>query len=183
MTVKRKLPCPACHQLLLVHMTQAGETVQCVCGQSVVVPTMRELRQLPTDEAEATTSRNASAAWSPLQGLMFVAGCLMIIGACYGHFRIRGERSQLAIAAPEFPEMPFDVQILSPTQAWEAWEYFQTETLETRLPPKYLAARKRYDALTNYLYGTWAAGGVGVLLLGLSFIRLPRSRPNPAKSR
>lgn len=177
MTVKRKLPCPACQQLLLVQMTQAGESVLCTCGHSVVVPTMRELRQLPTDELQSATQPQSGAAWSPLQGFLFVAGCLMFLAACYGHFRISSERSGLIIKAPEFPEMPFDVQILSPTQAWEAWEYFKTETLETRLPPKYLAARNRYDSLTNYLYATWASGAIGVVLVGLSLTSLARPRP------
>lgn len=145
----------------------------------MVVPTMRELRQMPTHEDELSQRPTNGSSWSPIQGLLFVIGCLMVISAIYGHFRIVGQRSTLVIKAPEFPEMPFDVQILSPTQAWEAWEFFQTEKLETRLPPKYLAARNRYDSLTNYLYGTWAAGGLGLLLVGLSFIRwnAPAARP------
>lgn len=74
--------------------------------------------------------------------------------------------------------MPFDVQILSPTQAWKRGEYFKTETLETRLPPKYLAGSKPLRLINELpLCATWASGAIGVVLAGLSLTSLARPRP------
>jgi cytochrome c-type biogenesis protein CcmH/NrfG len=73
------LPC-LCGRQLSVSSAQAGQTVQCECGQAVEVPTMRGLREL-----EVADARSAARAenWGDRQRVtlgLFIAslGCLAV---------------------------------------------------------------------------------------------------------
>lgn len=52
-----------CGERLAVGDQQAGGQVTCRCGNVLAVPTLRKLRDLPTQAAETTTP--ASATWGP----------------------------------------------------------------------------------------------------------------------
>ncbi len=71
-----KLPCPSCSTIHIVSQSQAGETLACDCGQIVLVPTLRELRDL--ERAEDATSDKTPPDWNVQRGLLFVGGIILI---------------------------------------------------------------------------------------------------------
>lgn len=73
----------SCGQATPVGPAQAGGTLQCSCGQTLNIPTLRGLRELPlADEANTATSD-----WSDLRGALFVGGVLIVLlGASLGGY-------------------------------------------------------------------------------------------------
>jgi hypothetical protein len=147
--------------------SQAGEAISCACGQTVDVPTLRELRTLPTADASAPGTRPA---WSVARGALFVAGALMIASAALAVWQIAPRRARLEVSQPTFAELEFDVQTLSPLQAWDAWEHFRAQKLEYRATPKFIEERAKYRELSYYLYAAVAAGAIGLLLMAASLV-------------
>src|SRR4051812_49219427 len=64
------LACKTCGNQIPVSTGQAGQTVRCTCGESVDVPSIRDLRSLPT----APDASSAGPAWGVRQGMFFVGG-------------------------------------------------------------------------------------------------------------
>ena len=110
----------ACGRQHTVETRQAGESFLCDCGQSVAVPTLRQLRQLP--QAREETVAATGATWGARQGAMTVS--LLVVAAC------------LAVAAmSRFSEQPVPtidpvaytenvdrlISTMTPQQAWERW--------------------------------------------------------------
>jgi len=71
------LPCP-CGKKIPVETTHAGETVSCVCGQQIEVPTLLALRSL--EPAEEEPDAVAARSWGVSQGLAIV-GVMVMLGA------------------------------------------------------------------------------------------------------
>jgi hypothetical protein len=67
------LPCPACGTKSTVSSALAGQSIQCSCGRTIEVPTLRDLRQL---ESEGEPERPQTT-WSRRKGLVFL-GCVMM---------------------------------------------------------------------------------------------------------
>ena len=166
MSQRYKLPCPSCSSILPVATTQAGETLTCSCGEPVLVPTLRELKQLDTVDDETGTPKTSG--WNPLRGGLFVSGIVLIAIAGIGHWRIDAQRRVLDIEQPEFQEMTFDVQTLTPMRAWEAWTHFRSRSLEFRDTPEFVANRQKHRELTAYLYGFWTSAALGAILVVVS---------------
>ncbi len=166
MSQRYQLPCPSCSAVLKVSTTQAGESLTCSCGKEVLVPTLRELRQLDTAADEISAAKTSS--WSPLRGGLFVSGICLIAVAAIGHWRIDGQRRELDIAQPEFRKISFDVQTLTLSGAWQAWTHFRDQSLDFRETPQFVENRRKHRELTAYLYGFWTAAGVGALLVIVS---------------
>ena len=163
MTLRYRLPCPNCNGHLDVAPPQAGENLRCHCGASVVVPTLRELRRLPPVEPPVADQRNRPG-WDLLRGTLFVVGMLLLASGLLAHLKISPQRQRLDLARPAFRELNFDIQVLTPVQAWEAWDYFRQQDLETRLTPRYLENRAKHRTLTYYLLSAWTFVGAGAAL-------------------
>jgi len=167
---RRKLPCPQCQSILPVSTVQAGELIRCACGASVQVPTLRELRLLDTLEPAAAKARGNRPAWTPAQGYLFVAGCLLLLVAGIAHARISPRRTALDIRQPEFQELQVDLQTVKPAEAWDIWQFFREQKLEFRPTPKFLKNREEHRGLSLQLYAAWAAGAVGLALAAGSLL-------------
>ena len=77
MITKYQLPC-SCGRSIPVELNQAGRQVTCVCGKSMEVPSMRELRKLPTsEEPDARSSQRPS--WNLTAGSFFAVGLLVAV--------------------------------------------------------------------------------------------------------
>jgi hypothetical protein len=74
------LPCDCGHKTA-VSSVQAGETVRCVCGAALVVPSMRGLRALETAEP-APRGRRGSRRWEDRHRAAFVL--LVAAAVCLG---------------------------------------------------------------------------------------------------
>ena len=163
------MPCPVCRAPLSVGLTQAGETLVCSCGAPVVVPTLRELRSLPSASPTETPLARQNQ-WSSQRGLAFVLGVLVLAGAGLLAWRIAPQRNAVDIQKPDFPELQVDLERLTPVEAWDAWVHFRDQTLDYRATPKYIENRVKYAELSYYLYAAAAAGLTGLgLVLGSIF--------------
>jgi hypothetical protein len=171
-----KLPCPQCSTPHIVSQSQAGESLSCGCGKSLVVPTLRELRTLePAVEAHTP---DGAPDWDIQRGLLFVGGALLITIGALITWRVLPQRQALNIRQPTFQEIDFDVQMLTLLQAWEAWEHFRQQKLEFRATPEFLENREQFRELSIYLYVAWALATIGLLLV-VGTALWPR-RPSPA---
>lgn len=66
------LPCP-CGQTIPIEISQAGRSVTCAsCGESIEVPTMREIRQL--EPVELPADEAPSGEWTTLRNSLFAGG-------------------------------------------------------------------------------------------------------------
>ena len=169
MMQRYRLPCPSCARCFEVATPQAGETLSCECGAQILVPKLRELRQLELVE-DAEERQPTSENWNPTRGSLFVLGMLLMASGIYASFRIQQERKQLDITRPEFHELSYDVQDLTPSTAWEWWDYFRLNDMRYRVTPQYLENRAKDQTLGRYLIGTCAITGLGLILVGVSFI-------------
>jgi hypothetical protein len=117
--------------------------------------------------------------WDLQRGMLFVAGALMVAAAALTTWRILPQRQALNTRQPAFREIEFDVQLLTPIQAWDAWEHLREQKLEFRATPEYLASRAQYREFSLYLYVAWAAAALGVLLMAGALVgpRLISPRP------
>src|SRR5690242_12370469 len=69
------LDCKACGTQMPVSTGQAGQTVRCTCGAPVEVPSIRDLRSLPT----APDASSAGPVWGVRQGMFFVGGTIAAV--------------------------------------------------------------------------------------------------------
>ena len=76
MTTKYLLPCE-CGASVPIEVAQAGQSVSCECGRSLVVPALRAIRQLPRREGdERPTPRRR---WNAAQGTLFAVGAMVTL--------------------------------------------------------------------------------------------------------
>ncbi len=186
MTQRYRLPCPSCARSLEVAAPQAGEKLTCACGTPILVPKLRELRQLePVELAEL--QRPISENWNPVRGSLFVVGMILMAAGIYASFRIHQAREQLDLARPVFHELSYDVQELTPLMAWDWWDYFRMNDMRYRSTPQYLENRAQNETLGRYLIGTGATAGLGLLLVVASLLwpiaaTQFGSRPGPSEA-
>ncbi len=72
------LPC-SCGRKLEINAGQAGSQIDCRCGQSLTVPSVRGLRQL--ELAADLPGEPKVPAWNPARGAIFSLGLLLAVGA------------------------------------------------------------------------------------------------------
>ncbi len=76
---KYNLPCP-CGDYVVIEPRQAGQTVNCSsCGESLEVPKFREISKLEPAERKTEKKPADKAAWSPVQGGLFVGGIVCVL--------------------------------------------------------------------------------------------------------
>jgi hypothetical protein len=107
---------------LPVELSQAGQELRCACGATVVVPTFRQLRELPVAAAEPAQLAKVPRKWGARQGTiaasLIIAG-LLLIGAAASRF-----------AEPILPQfnptarnqmVSGEIDKLAPAEAWKIW--------------------------------------------------------------
>ena len=176
-------PC-TCGKEISLEPRQAGEELLCVCGAKHTAPTMREIRQLPsTGEEETAPARN----WSMLQGVLFLAGGLMVLVGLSTLGVLIFQRSQLNLERPTYTEedvaQTLDPWVSSPAKSLELWENLST----VRLPPRSdqmpwmvqqrLATRNFWQCVAA---GVFLAAG---LALGIASILIPAPDPTRRQQR
>lgn len=180
------LPCE-CGRKIPVAASQAGETVVCECGRSLSAPKLRELRQLDTQTIEDDSPRGA--AWSPLQGGLFVAGAVVLLISILALAYTGLQRGSLTTEKPEFnPE--FVQQILadidnnSPAENLDVWRHeILAHGLERPGDPAYLVHREADELLIRRLIIFGAAATIGLALIIAAFVLRPRPAEKPAAKR
>jgi hypothetical protein len=170
MTTLYQLSCTNCQNFLNVSITQAGEELSCSCGARVLVPTLRELKTLPlaANNPEVVPSKRS---WTPTQGGLFAVGILLTAIGIYMHVRSTQARNAIDISRPQFVELDFDIQDLSPYQAWRTWENVlkMKDRLNYRPTPDFLARRAEHAKWSQYRYVSWGISGAGICSVVAAF--------------
>ncbi len=173
MRVKYLLSCP-CGKKVPVETTQAGQTVECECGRSLEVPTLKGLRELEQVAVEAPSGPKG-AAWGSRQAVVLVGIVVTLIGiALVAYFySIRPRQEHFA-----------DPEVLTPLGSWYAWQELRTGAKTpsfTKFP--YIEALNSYRRWMDVAIVIVVLGGltvVGGLVLGKSG-RGPASRGRPKR--
>jgi hypothetical protein len=107
------LPC-SCGRANPVGIRQAGETIQCACGTTLDVPTMRELRRLEPSQGKTNQPQTV---WGPRQGLVFLGLLLavMSLAACGYVYFVRMP------TAPDLTTPQAQLDAIKPVDAWRYW--------------------------------------------------------------
>jgi hypothetical protein len=127
--MKYLLVCPSCGTTTPVGTGQAGQSVECTCGKTLDVPSIRGLQKLTSVPDEQPAAR----AWSRRQGLAFL-GCAIAGLAVVGAIGILLFRPA-PVDAREF-SVPVDTEAISKeVNAYSPAEGFRRfETIEVPLP-------------------------------------------------
>jgi len=176
---KYLLPCP-CGRQIPVLASQAGQQLQCECGASLEVPSMRGLAELepvgPSPDAGSSaaaspdamapkrvqrTSRGRGPVWGTRQRLLLIGAVITTVGVGMGaYFHV-------------FRPRQLDAEGLAPIQTWNVWRdlshgidqrpAWESDYLE------FLASYRRWMIVAG------AITGIGVIVMGGSLLA-PRSR-------
>lgn len=181
MTKQYLLRCE-CGQSTPIDVTQAGQSLACPCGRTLVVPSMRAVRQLPL--CEAGEPRVSKRSWNALQGTLFAVGALLalwgLLFAAY-HYLLRTRIQIQPISSEMIRQAIEEVDTWTLEQAYAFWTETQKRGLPPGLSPYVLACREAARLERTATAG--AAIAVFGLLLALSsllFGRRSRAAPSAA---
>jgi hypothetical protein len=109
MTTEYLLPC-VCGRKLRVNTTQAGETVQCMCGTRLTVSNLRELSNLELAPSKTTGRKSRKRPWTKRQGWILLGAILAAAAIALLGF--------LDLTRPRLA----DLESLSLFQVWAIWQ-------------------------------------------------------------
>jgi len=148
---------------------QAGDTLRCLCGRTLEVPTLRELRRLPMAE-----TRKEGATWTPLQGWMFGGGGMLAVAgfgaAVFFLWRWSGIDTQpRKLDHTIYHAAAVDQWTVD--QTWDAWT--ELKNLEknplVRYDPIYVLNRRAARVFFSRGVACAVAGAIGLVVLAASF--------------
>jgi hypothetical protein len=159
------LPC-SCGRSVRVANAQAGGEVQCVCGKSLSVPTLRGLRALAPAPAEA--SSKVTLGWSPVHGVIFATALLAVtVGVAlvayhlwrYGQIANAGLTVDHSSHFVEHEALRIDQ--MSPEQTLDEWSDIRETGLGDKMTPIWIAAKQK---MAEYML--WLKIGAAAIVTG-----------------
>ena len=171
MSQRYLLPC-SCGKTIPVGLSQAGSSVTCQCGQSVIVPTVRGLRALPPEGGVRQPPPKPAAASEingvNLQGMMFVIGLVLLLAGLsvagyYGY-----EHSQIDVAdySAEYERLDEEqIDKMAPISLMQLWINFSRDGLGEHVSPEHVIRREA----SAYAFRSMVAG-IGTTILGFGLI-------------
>ena len=154
------LPCE-CGISVVVKSQQAGESIGCECGKTLLVPGLRNLRQLPSAEAEKTEPK---IHWTRSRGVVFAFGFgIFLLGAgLLGMFGLKRSQLDLNPPSPEIvKQFQHDLSEITPSEAWVIWSTWKDRVLYRSRAPVYLQNRARASWLHKLMAGAATIGLLG----------------------
>ena len=176
--MKYLLPC-SCGQSIVVEASQAGQMVACSCGRSQEAPTMRGIRALePAAQANAREAKPGQpAAWSPVQGGLFVLGILIAMAgiAAAGWYGYEIQRINVPVPteadfirdANQIDGMPVD-------ELYEGYIKVREMGLGAAETPLYAIAQRVEAVYKRYVIAGCIAAVIGLALVASAFIFRPK---------
>lgn len=162
-----------CGESTAVRIQQAGKSVRCRrCGNDLIIPTLRSLRELPPADAREVKVHDglATKGWTPAQGWLFALGVLVVIVSIgvisYCHF----ERRKLNLDKPSMAALTRlhrDLSQVGLLEAWDIWTKVEKSPLVRRGRPIYLVHREldaHYRNIMLVSVGFGLAGLVSVVI-------------------
>jgi hypothetical protein len=167
-TIKYLLPC-TCGEKVQIDVKQAGENVVCVCGNSLSVPKLRDIRALDSIEvAEPRAGRGKESDWGTQRGLVFSSGILVAVLAflCGGGLLVVRSRIDTSVT-PEQMDSAADAQIdaYTPEMVLQAWQVLRDQDIGPKVVPAHIAARRFSSRL---MLAAGIAGAIGLIGLAAS---------------
>jgi hypothetical protein len=162
MSVRYRLPCP-CGRTVPVRPSQAGDSVVCECGESLEVPTLRELRRLDRWNPPSAGRRRRGPVWGRRQVWISVGLIVTLIGLSHGLFLLW-----------TWPR-PADVETLSPLETWALWQELRLGANRFPSPAAREAATRE---LSSQVWSVFAlvVTAVGVLTMGGAYVLIRPTR-------
>lgn len=154
MATKYLLPC-SCGQKHPVEATQAGQVLQCRCGQPILVPTMQQLRGLESEEHVERLPQSAQA--SLAHRLLLLGGLVMLVGA--------GLSVWVHWTRPRW--LPFDW--LSPVESLTVWRLY-THSPHIQLSPTEKQFRIACQRNSRWLAVTLTIAAIGAVVFGAGLL-------------
>ena len=174
MTDRYQLRCE-CGQELEICERQAGQELVCSCGKNSVIPTLRQIRELPL-AAPAVAASRPSTAWSYQRGILFSLGTLLLLTCLPMLAYVGWQRSQVDLSQPELDKIEYqvDIDLLSPVDTLELWGFITTQSLFRNESPLHIQNRENAERL-GWLMLVAGVLTVGGLIMVLVSLRYPRS--------
>ncbi len=119
MAAKYLVTCVRCGDQVAASVHQAGSTVQCQCGEQVVVPPLRKLKLLPPAE---TPTNSRSTQWSSRQSIAVCGSSLTLGLLLWAAYLWTTEPEPL-----QFPEQNYAKSVENlvvngtPLDFWQSW--------------------------------------------------------------
>ena len=184
------LTCTNCEQPIPVEVAQAGETVRCDCGAEIQVPSMREIRGLPTD-ADPTAVEECNEVYGlPMQSslarqrYLFAAGFLVAVisAGMAGFYYFAAARIQVeGVHRDQMDQGDRLIDALTPEGAYEAWKMLRIQGIGDQKRPDYVLQEKKKEGYMRKMGVALYVFAFGLLVMGIGvFLVKPRlsSRSN-----
>jgi hypothetical protein len=158
------LPC-ACGQTTIVSPAQAGQSVRCVCGAQLEVPTLRGLRQLAP--ATPAGGKGKTYAWSNRHRFAFAL--ILVSFACLVGAGYMVPQVPPAIRVPTPAEIEAHFASSPPAQVLQTYQVLKSGLSAT--PPQFATDEQRKSLLWGIAAALAAScvimvAAIGVLLFG-----------------
>ncbi len=160
MSVRYLLPC-SCGQEVPVETRQAGGTVTCACGQALVAPSLRGLRQLPVEESHAVARRE----WGVRQGAVMLCIVLAIGMGILGGGLWKYARGQAPVETSAILQKLHEhIESLTPVESYYEWLQHVRDTDLIQNPDADNAIRAtRFVLLRRVALASWGVSGLLLL--------------------
>ena len=148
MTAKYLLPCP-CGQQIVIEPRQAGETVPCSCGASLLIPTWLAMTDLEPATSEPAPALSQST-WGLKHRLRLLGAVFVLIGLVGGIWLYLEWRTlaQRRLVDPE--QLRQTAQKLLPSQTWDIWQTMK-QGLDRRTDQQYAAAVSEFHVKQGFV--------------------------------
>ena len=142
--MKYLLPCEKCGEKTPIDVNQAGQPIACCCGEMLEAPSLRGIRELAriSDETAVAIPKRA---WSMGRGIAFVTG-LVIALVAMGAVAVFVAKITFVETPPPpvavSEQVSAEIDVMSPSEAWDAWTKMRQEGLGPYHPPEHYLARQ-----------------------------------------
>lgn len=166
------LPC-ACGRRYELDAGQAGTQIQCSCGQTIMVPSVRGLRQL---ESQTLSEGQPRATWSTARGAIFSLGLLVsVVAICFSAYNgfIFWQTRRLADPAEYERQAAYkEIDAMNPEGTLAKFRQEESMGLGEPYPPFWTHIDKYHaDSRTRTILGIVAAGAGLLATAGSMFGR------------
>lgn len=167
------LPC-GCGRQTEVEAGQAGSEVQCACGKSLSVPSVRGLRDLEKVEKAGPQAARAQQPWSTWRGTTFSLG-LVVMAIALGFVAVNGYWfwASRRLGDPAKFELESVLHQVEHLSALEIITEFRTEAqagLGEPFPPVWTHIDRFHEESRNRMIVAAIVMGLGLLATGSSML-------------